>query len=94
MTTGKFLTGEWKQLVDAPQLIRHLVTVADIGGILTKHGETKALREFMSSYKTQSPLVQSIIAGQKDVSEKVEAERRTGVESARAGGRSDRGPDG
>ncbi len=72
MTTGKFLTGEWKQLVDAPQLIRHLVTVADIGGILTKHGETKALREFMSSYKTQSPLVQSIIAGQKDVSEKVE----------------------
>ena len=71
MTTGNFLTGEWKQLVEAPQLIRHLVTVADIGGILTKGGETKALREFMSSYKTQSPLVQSIIAGQKGVDEKV-----------------------
>lgn len=72
MTTGNFLTAEWKQLVNAPQLIRHLVTVADRGAILTKHGEVKALNEFMSRYKSQSPLVQSIIAGQKDVNEKVE----------------------
>ncbi len=72
MTTGKFTPAEWKQLVNAPQLIRHLVTVADRGAILTKRGETKALKEFVSSYKSQSPLVQSIIAGQKDVDEKVE----------------------
>ncbi len=73
MTTGSFSATEWKQLVGAPQLIRHLMTVADRGGILTRRGETKALREFLSQYQGQSALIQSIIAGQKDVDEKVDA---------------------
>jgi len=73
MTTGTFSPTEWKQLIDAPHLIRHLLTVADRGGIFTKRGESKALEEFMSKYQSQSALVQTIIARQKDADEKVEA---------------------
>jgi nucleoid-associated protein YgaU len=73
MTTGEFSPTERKQLVNAPQLIRHLLTVADRGGIFTKRSEVKALREFLGKYESQSALVQSIIAGQPDADQKVEA---------------------
>lgn len=74
MTTGVFSPAEQQQLAKAPQLIRHLMTIADKGGaLLTKRAESKALHKYMEAYKSQSPTVQAIIAAQPEKDEKIEA---------------------
>ena len=71
MTTANFTPTERILLVSAPQLIRHLLTAADRSAVFTQLGEAKALKDFLSSHRSQSPVVQAIIAGQKDVDEKM-----------------------
>jgi nucleoid-associated protein YgaU len=72
--TDVFSPVEQQQLAKAPQLIRHLLTIADKGGmLLTKRSETKALGEYMKKYHSQSPIVQAIIAGQPEKEEKIGA---------------------
>jgi nucleoid-associated protein YgaU len=72
MVTGSFSSTEWKQLVNAPQLIYHLLTKQDRAGIFTRRSESKALDEYLSSHRPQSELVQSIIAAQNEA-EKIDA---------------------
>jgi nucleoid-associated protein YgaU len=73
MTTGSFSPAEWKQLINAPQLIHHVLAAADPGAFFTKRSEAKALEEYLSSHRSSSALVQSIIAGQKDADDKIKA---------------------
>ena len=73
MTTGNFSPAEWKQLVNAPEVIYGLLTATDRSTIFIKRREAKALKKFMSGYKSQSDLVQSIIAGQEDADDEIEA---------------------
>jgi NADH dehydrogenase [ubiquinone] 1 alpha subcomplex assembly factor 7 len=75
MTTGKFSATEWKLLVNAPQLIHHLLAAADPGSetFFGKRSEAKALRDYLSSHQSPSALVQSIIAAQKDADDKIKA---------------------
>jgi nucleoid-associated protein YgaU len=73
MTTGNFTAAEWKQLVNAPRLIHHLLEAADRGAILTQRSEAKALEEYLKGYRSQSALVQEIIAGQKDSDQEIKA---------------------
>jgi LysM repeat protein len=75
MTTGEFTSTEWKRLVNAPQIIHHMLAAADRGAFFTKRSEAKALEAYLNSYQSQSTLVQSIIAGQKDADEKIKASR-------------------
>ena len=73
MVTGSFSSTEWQQLVNAPQLIYHLLTTRDRAGIFTKRSEAKALDEYLSSQRPQSELVQGIIAAQKEADTKIDA---------------------
>ncbi len=73
MATGKFSATEWKQLLNAPQLIHHLLTESDRGTLFTRRSEAKALQTYLKSARSQSDLVRSIIAEQKDADDKIEA---------------------
>lgn len=73
MATGKFSSAEWKQLVNAPQLILHVLALADRSTFFSKRSEAKTLEKFLESYHSQSSLVQSIIDGQKEADTKFDA---------------------
>ncbi|MFC2031740.1 hypothetical protein ACFLWA_13575, partial [Chloroflexota bacterium] len=72
MTTAKFTSAEWKELVNAPHWVYGALTAAERGNMLTRHSEAKALSKFLSSYETNSALVKEIIARQEQADEKLE----------------------
>ena len=72
MTKAQFSPAEWKLLLNAPHWVYTAVAAADRGTISTRRTEAKALEEFLAGYKTQSPLVKEIIAGQKEADDKLE----------------------
>lgn len=83
MTTGQFSPNEWKSLINAPQWIYAGLVSVDRGPASARRSEAKALDEFLSSYRTRSPLVKEIIAGQKDADDEIkgsleDAERMLG----------------
>ena len=71
MTKELFSPYEWNSLVNAPHWIYVALTAGERGAISTRRTEAKALDEFLSNYKTQSPLVKEIIAGQKEADDKL-----------------------
>jgi nucleoid-associated protein YgaU len=73
MTTGNYSSSEWKLLVNAPQLVHHLLTAADRASAFSQRSEAKALQNYMSKYESPSDLVQAIIAGQEDADAQIEA---------------------
>jgi colicin import membrane protein len=76
MTKALFSPSEWKLLLNAPQWVYAALTAAERGSISTRRSEAKALKKFMSSYKTNSPLVKEIIAGQDEADDKVKGSRK------------------
>jgi len=83
MTKGQFSPDEWKLLLNAPRWVYVALIAAERGSVATRRTEAKALEEFLSGYKTQSPLVKEIIAGQEEADDKLggslkEAERMLG----------------
>jgi nucleoid-associated protein YgaU len=83
MTRGNFAPAEWKLLLDAPRWVYVALIGAERGSVSTRRTEAKALEKFLSSYKTRSPLVKEIIAGQDEADDKLkgslkEAERMLG----------------
>jgi uncharacterized membrane protein YqiK len=83
MTKELFSPYEWNSLVNAPHWIYVALAAGERGAISTRRTEAKALDEFLSNYKTQSPLVKEIIAGQKEADDKLggsleDAERMLG----------------
>ncbi|HNS50795.1 MAG TPA: LysM peptidoglycan-binding domain-containing protein [Anaerolineae bacterium] len=74
MATGSFSQAEQQTLARAPQLIRHLMTIADKGVVLTRRSEIKALEEYLKKYESQNPIVRAIIAAQPEKEEKIEAD--------------------
>lgn len=74
MTTGSFSPVEQQQLARAPQLIRHLMTIADKGVVLTRRSEIKALEEYLKKYESQNPVVRAIIAAQPEKEDKIESD--------------------
>jgi nucleoid-associated protein YgaU len=71
MTRGNFSPDEWKLLLNAPRWVYVALTAAERGSVSTRRTEAKALEEFLSGYKTRSPLVKEIIAGQEEADDKV-----------------------
>ena len=73
MTTGKFSATEWKQVINAPQLVYHFLVATDRAAFFTKRTEAKALYEFLSGYRSDSVLVKAVIGDQKDADDEVKA---------------------
>ena len=71
MTKAQYSPDQWTLLLNAPRWVYVALVAAERGSISTRRTEAKALEEFLSGYKTQSPLVKEIIAGQKEADEKV-----------------------
>jgi nucleoid-associated protein YgaU len=70
-------------LLNAPRWVYVALIAAERGSVSTRRTEAKALEEFLSGYKTRSPLVKEIIAGQEEADDKLggslkEAERMLG----------------
>jgi nucleoid-associated protein YgaU len=83
MTRAKYSNTEWKSLVNAPHWVYATLTAAERGNIFTRRSEAKALRDFLSSYRTRSPLVKEIIEGQKDADDKLEGSLEDGEKALR-----------
>ena len=71
MTKGQFSPDEWKLMVNAPRWVYVALVAAERGSVSTRRAEAKALDEFLSGYKTRSPLVKEIIAGQEEADDKL-----------------------
>lgn len=65
MTTKRdFSASEWKQIINAPQLIYHAFISGEKTNLLQKRSEAKALATFLGGYKSGSSLVKSMVADQ------------------------------
>jgi phage tail protein X len=71
MTTGTFSPSERKLLLNAPHWVYAALTAAERGSISTRRSEAKALAKFLDGYKTRSPLVKDILAGQDEADDKL-----------------------
>lgn len=71
MKTGQFSPAEWKLLLNAPHWVYVALVASERGSIATRRTEAKALEEFLFGYKTQSPLVKGILAGQEEADDKL-----------------------
>ena len=71
MKTGQFSPDEWKLLLNAPHWVYVALVASERGSIATRRTEAKALEKFLSSYKTGSPLVKEILAGQEEADDKL-----------------------
>lgn len=71
-TKTNFSSAEWQLLLDAPGWVYHAIDQAERGGIFARRKEAEALETFLKSYQSSSPLVQSILAEQKQATDKLE----------------------